>query len=285
MNKPRYERMLPLISLVVLGLLVVFLLESNPDNPLVARISSDLPVISVAWMVIGVLVIVISTGAEILARKHPQLEHSTLLTLPGRLRHIEFAPLFWILPSMAVVSSFAFFRLFRDTLQSMALVLVLLTSAGMLTATLIAQHYDLDRNAQVREKAKIGLQVVAYLVAFGLFSSIMFGRFRALLTAGMIGAVCVPLAYRLLARSVNDHRRPLTIALGVVGAVLAETSVILTYWPAPFLVQGTVLLMLFYVLVSTLQHDQAGTLNRRIGMELALLGMLVLLVLGVATLR
>ncbi len=284
MNKIRFDRILPLTSLVALGLMVVFLLESNPENPLVARISNDLPVISVAWLIIAVLIVVISTGADLFARSHPQLEHSTLLRLPGRLRNIEIAPLFWILPSLAVVAAFAFFRLFRDTLQGGAFVLVLLTSGVLLTGTLVAQHYDLDRDPAVREKARIGLQAVAYLVAFGLFSAILHTRYRALITAVLIVCTSVPLAYRLLARSVNDHRWPLTIALGVVGAILAEASVILTYWPATFLVGGTLLLALFYVLVSTLQHAEAGTLTVRVGWELAGLGTLVLGVLAVTTL-
>ena len=284
MNKPRFERILPLISLVILGLMVVFLLESNPESPLVARISNNLPVISVAWVIIGVLVIVISTGAEILARQHPQLEHSTLLRLPGRLRSWEIAPLFWILPSMGVVSAFAFFRLFRGTLEGVAFVLVLIASGVVLTATLVAQHYDLDRQAEVRERARIGLQVIAYLVMFGLFCAIVYSRYRALITASLIGLVSVPMAYRLLARSVNDHRRPLTIALGVVGVVLAEASIILTYWPAPFMIAGTILLVLFYVLIGTLQHAQAGTLSARIGWELAVLGSAVVGILTVAIL-
>ncbi|MBA3471023.1 MAG: hypothetical protein H0T53_15420 [Herpetosiphonaceae bacterium] len=283
MNKPRFDRILPLISLVVLGLMVVFLLESNPDNPLVARISDDLPVVSVAWVVIALLAIVVSTGADLLARAHPRLEHSSLLTLPGRLRRIELAPLFWVLPSTVVIASFAFFRLFRGSLQGLAFILVLLACGILLTVTLVAQHYALDREPEVREKARITSQVVAYLVGFGLFSAIMYSHYRIIFTIALILLASVPLAYRLLARSVNDHRRPLTISTMVVGVVLAEAAAILTYWPAPFLVSGTMLLAIFYVMIGMLQHSQAGTLDRRVGWELGLLGTLVLVVLAAAT--
>lgn len=284
MNKPRFDRILPLISVVVLGLMVVFLLESNPDNALVARISDDLPVVSVAWLIIGLLVIVVSTGADLLARAHPQLEHSTLVPLPGRLRRIEFAPLFWVLPSATVVASFAFFRLFRGNLQGLAFILVLLACGVLLTITFVAQHYALDRDASIREKARIASQIVAYLVGFGLFSAIMYAHYRVVFTLIMIFVVSVPLAYRLLARSVNDHRRPLTISILVVGVVLAESSAMLNYWPAPFLVAGTMLLAIFYVMIGILQHAESGTLDRRIGWELGLLGTLVLIVLAAATL-
>ena len=284
MNKPRFDRILPLISLVVLGLMVVFLLESNPDNPLVARISNDLPVISVAWLIIALLVIIIGTGADLLARSHPQLEHSSLLHLPGPLRRIEIIPVFWIVPAMAVVSSFAFFRLFQGTLQGTAFILVLLACGGLLTITLVAQHYALDRDAAIRDKARTVTQAVAYLVAFGLFSAIAYAHYRVLFTAIFAFVASVPLAYRLLTRKVNEYRRPLAIAGLVVGVVMAQASAILNYWPATFLVNGTVLLALFYVFINLLQHGQNGTLNRRIALELGLLGVLVFGVLAAATL-
>lgn len=284
MVKPRFERILPLISLVVLGLMVVFLLEGSPDNPLVARLGGDLPVVSVAWFVIAMLAVVISTGADLLARSHPQLEHSTLFTLRGRLSHIEFAPLFWILPAGSLFASFGFFRLFRGTLQGGAFVLVLLTSGLLLMATLVAQHYSLDRNRDIRERARTALQAITYVVAFGLFSTIMHSGYRVLYTMPLVFVVAVPLAYRSLARQVNDKGRPLVISISVVGVVLAEASAVLSYWAAPFLIRGTILLAVLYVVVGLLQHAQAGTLDRRIGWELGILGGLVLATLATATL-
>ncbi|HEY1013420.1 MAG TPA: hypothetical protein VGE07_11985 [Herpetosiphonaceae bacterium] len=284
MTKPRYDRILPLISLVVLGLMVVFLLEGSPDNPLVARLGGDLPVISVAWIVIAMLAVVISTGADLLARSHPQLEHSTMFTLPGRLSRVEFAPLFWILPSGVLFASFAFFRLFRGTLQGGAFILVLLTSGGLLTATLVAQHHSLNRDGETRERAKVALQAITYVVAFGLFSAIMYGGFRVLYTMPLVFVVAVPLAYRSIVRQINDRGRPLVISTSVVGVVMAQASAVLGYWGAPFLIRGTLLLAVFYVLVGLLQHAQNNTLDRRISWELGGLGALVLGVLAAATL-
>ncbi|HYF64658.1 MAG TPA: hypothetical protein VD886_17670 [Herpetosiphonaceae bacterium] len=283
MNKPRFDRILPLISLVILGLMVVFLLESSPDNPLVARISDDFPVISVAWIIIALLVIIISTGADLLARAHPELEHSSLLRLPGPLRRFEVTPVFWVLPSAAVVSSFAFFRLFRATLEGTAFILVLLACGILLTVTLVAQHYALDRDPAIRDKARTATQAVAYLVGFGLFSAIAYAHYRVIFTGGLMFAASVPLAYRLLTKKVNEYRRPLVIAVLVVGVVMAEASAILNYWPAPFLINGTVLLGLFYIFVNLLQHSQNGTLDRRIVWELSLLGVLIFGVLAGST--
>ncbi len=281
---PRFDRMLPLISLVVLGLMVVFLLESNPDYPLVARISNDLPVISVAWFIIALLVIIISTGADLLAKAHPALEHRELLRLPGPLSKIEIVPLFWILPSAVVVGSFAFFRLFQETLQGTAFILVLVVCGGLLIGTLVAQHYVLDRDAEVRDKARIGLQAVAYLVAFGMFSAIANAHYRMIFTGILAFSASVPLAYRLLARNVNDHQRPLSLALTVVGVVIAEAAAMLSFWPAPFLIVGTLLTALFYVMLNLLHHAQSGTLNRRIGWELGIVGAAVFVILTATTL-
>lgn len=283
-NKPRFDRILPLISLVVVGLLIVFLIESNPEYPLVARISNDLPVISVAWFVILLLVIIISTGADLLAKSHPALEHRTLLVLPRWLGNVEIAPLFWILPSFVVMSAFAFFRLFRERFAGTAFVLILLVCGGLLTITFLSQHYTLDKDSEVRDKARVSGQAVSYLTMFGLFSAIMHERYRLLFTAGLCALVSVPMAYRLLARTVNDHRRPLTIALLVVGTVIAEASAIMIFWAAPFLTSGILLTALFYVLVNVLQHAQNGTLDQRIGWELGLLGTIVFAVLATSTL-
>ncbi|MFO7170121.1 MAG: hypothetical protein DIU80_019020, partial [Chloroflexota bacterium] len=92
---PRYDRIVSLVLLVLLGLAVVFLIDINP-NILRARLGGDLPVITVSWLLIASLVIIASTGADVFIRAHPQMQTRSLPTLRLGPLALELAPGFWI---------------------------------------------------------------------------------------------------------------------------------------------------------------------------------------------
>ena len=100
---PRYDRIVSLVLLVVIGLALVFLIDINP-NILRARLGGDLPSITVSWLLIVSLVVVTSAGADVFIRSHPQMQSRALPTLNLGLVRIEIAPGFWILPSFAIVA-------------------------------------------------------------------------------------------------------------------------------------------------------------------------------------
>jgi hypothetical protein len=58
----------------------------------------------------------------------------------------------------------------------------------------------------------------------------------------------------------------------LVGLALAEVTWPLNYWATTFLIAGTLLLVIFYVTVSLLQHHAMGRLHRRMVGEYVLLG-------------
>ena len=94
---PRYDRIVSLVLLVVIGLAVVFLIDINPAI-LRLRLYGDLPPITVSWLLIISLVIVTSTGADVFIRSHPQMQVRSLPTINLGFVAIELAPGFWILP-------------------------------------------------------------------------------------------------------------------------------------------------------------------------------------------
>jgi hypothetical protein len=253
---------------VLLGLAVVLFIDVNP-NILRVRLGGDFPVITFSWIVLAFLVIIVSTGADIQARAHPEMQTRTLPTLDLGFFQTEVAPAFWILPSFSVIGSFAFFRLFSGSLQGVAFVLALVGAGGLLLAMLVAQHYALDRNPEVSQRARLVLHVVAYMLAFACFSAVYFERFRTLYGATLIGGTGMLLAYALL-RWTRQHN--LLILAGSVGLLLAEATWALNYWPASFLLGGVVLLLIFYITVSLIQHYLIGTLQRRVLIEYGLLG-------------
>src|SRR5262245_885311 len=272
---PRYDRIVSLVLLVVIGLAVVFLIDINPAI-LRLRLYGDLPPITVSWLLVASLVVITSTGADVFIRSHPQMQTRRLPTINLGFVAIELAPGFWILPSFTIVASFAFFRLFGASLGAAAGILASVAAGGLLLATLLAQHYALDRRPHVRHNARLALQTIAFLLAFGVFSAVYFARLRTLYSAALIGATGTLLAYALL--QWTPPRQGLGLLAFMVGLTLAEATWALNYWAAPFLLGGTLLLVIFYVATGLLQNHLEGTLSRRIFWEYGLLGGALLVV-------
>ncbi|NJM06216.1 hypothetical protein HC891_08480 [Candidatus Gracilibacteria bacterium] len=280
-SPPRYDRIVSLVFVVLIGLTIIFLIDANP-NTLRIRLGGDLPTLAISWLLIGSLLLITSAGADLLARSHPQMQTRSLPTLNLGVTTVEIAPAFWILPAFSVIGSFAFFRILSTSLQGLAFALALLVAGGGLLATLICQHYALDRNPQLSQRAQLALQVIAYLAAFACFSAIYYARQRTLYSATLIGATGSLLAYAMLQWTGRVHSFRLSL---LVGLLLAEATWALNYWAASFLVGGTLLLVIFYITSGLLQHQASGKLQRRLIVEYALLGSCLLAIVIYATFR
>ena len=279
---PRYDRIVSLISLVLIGMAVVFLIDINPNN-LRARLGGDLPLITLSWLLVGALVVITSTGADLFIRSHPQMQSRALPTLNLGVARLELAPGFWILPSFAIVAPFAFFRLFSPLLDMTAAIIALAATGGLLLAALLGQHYALDRRPEQRHTARLGLQTIALLLAFSMFSATYYARLRFLYSGALIGLTGALLAYALL--QWTPPRRGLLVLAGMVGIALAEATWALNYWAASFLLGGALLLVIFYVAIGLVQHHLEGSLSRRVFWEYGLLGGGLLAAVVVATFR
>ncbi|NJP05823.1 MAG: hypothetical protein HC837_09480 [Chloroflexaceae bacterium] len=265
---PRYDRIVPLVLLVVLGLTVLFWIDSNPDL-LRIEFAADIPPVALSWVLVVLLAVLASTGADLLARSHPEMQTRTVPTLNLGFTRIEILPGLWILPALSVVGSFAFFRLFRESLAGLAFLLALLAVAITLLVVLIGQWYVLDRRTPVQHQAQFALQLVAYLLAAGCFSAVSYARLSPLYAALLVGICAALLAYDLL----QWTARPRLLWLATtVGLLVAQAIWAITYWPTSFLVNGSVLLVLFYLMVSLLHHQASQTLQRRLIIEYGLLG-------------
>lgn len=276
-NIPRYDRIVSLVLVVLLGLAVILLIDINP-NILRARLGGDLPTITVSWLLIATLVLLTSAGADLLVRAHPQMQSYNFPQIRLGRSRIEIAPGFWILPAFSIVAPFAFFRIFYPTAPGSALVLALVVAGGLLLTVLIGQFFALERDPQVRQPARLTLQIVSYVLAYGCFSAILFARMRTLYSASLIAFCATLLAYEILRWQPQTRRIGLA---ALVGVVLAEATWALNYWPATFMLSGAVLLILFYVMVGLLAHYAAGTLQRRVWLEYGTLaGVLLAILIG-----
>ena len=280
--KPRYDRIVSLVLLVLLGLAVVFLIDVSPNN-IRALLGGDLPVITVSWLLIGSLVIITSTGADVFIRAHPQMQTRQLPTIRIGTLEIEIAPGFWILPSLAIITPFAFFRLFSASLQMVAAIVALVVAGVMLLTALVGQHYVLDRRPNIRYKARLVLQSMTFLLAFTGFSAIYYARMRTLYSAALVGTMGVLLAYALL--QWTPPRQGLFVLACVIGLMLAEATWALNYWSASFLLGGVLLLVVFYITSGLVQHQLEGTLSRHVLWEYGLLGSGLLFAVIIAAFR
>ncbi|NTW00230.1 MAG: hypothetical protein HGA19_02870 [Oscillochloris sp.] len=266
--QPRYDRIVSLVFVILIGLAVIFLVDGNP-NTLRIVLGGDLPTITLSWFLIASLIVITCAGADLLARSHPQLQARKLPSINLGFTRFEVVPAFWILPSFSIVGSFAFFRLFSGALQGTAFVMALIAAGGSLLAVLIAQHFALDRRLEVTQPAQTVLHVITYLLAFGCFSAVYYTRYRTLYSATLIGVTATLLSYALLAWL----SRPGDFLLsGLIGLMLAEVTWPLNYWATTFLIAGTLLLVVFYITVSLLQHQARGRLQQRLLIEYGLLG-------------
>jgi hypothetical protein len=268
-SMPRYDRIVSLVLLVLLGMAVVFLVDINP-NIIRAQVGGDLPVITVSWVILAAIVILTSTAADLFTRDHPQVHARPLWLLDLRVTVIELAPGFWILPAYAVITSFTFFRLFSTGLQMFAFVLALIATGVLLLAALIAQHYSMDRQPEVRQIALMVLQGLALLMAFGLFSAIYYARLRTLYSAVLVGSCGAFLAYSQL--QWTQTRANLGLLSFMVGLVLAQALWALNYWAAPFLLGGAMLLVIFYVVTGMLQNALTENHTSRPYWEYSIIG-------------
>lgn len=280
--RPRYDRIVSLVILVVIGMAVIFAIDVNPAIFRV-WIGGDFPVITVSWLLIASLVFITSTGADIFIRAHPAMQTRTMPTLRLGRFELEFAPGFWILPSLSIITSFAFFRLFSESLQTLAFVLALAAVGMLLLGSFVAQHYALDRAPEVRTRAQLALQIIAYILAFAGFSAIYYARLRWLYAGVLVGVLAALLAYALLQWStVRSGRALLALAIGVV---LGEAMWALNYWAAPFVLGGALLLIIFYIASGTIQHHLQHTLSRQVLIEYGTLGTLLLASVTFVTFR
>lgn len=279
--RPRYDRIVSLVLLVVIGLTVVFLIDINPNN-FRARLGGDLPAITLSWLLIASLVVITITGADVFIRSHPQMQTRTLPTLNLGITRIELALGFWILPSFTIIAPFALFRLFSASLHMGAGIIAVATCGSLLLATLLGQHYALDRRADTSHLARLALQAITLLLAFGVFSAIYYARMRWLYSAALIGGSSALLAYAQLQWS---PQRNTWLLAAMVGITLAEATWALNYWAASFLLGGALLLAIFYVVTGLLQSHLEGTLSRRMLLEYGVLGSGLLVAVVIAAFR
>ncbi len=265
----RVDRIVVLTILIALtqGFLLVIDPTSGPFSKLVSQ-SYQLPL---TLLLLSALVAITSGIADATVRSHPQIYLLKLPVVRVRGQRFEFAPFAWILPSLLVVGTYLFLRLFNNVpVQIVGTIL----SALVLLVVIIAQYYTVGRQERLYGWANIGLYFATYMAGFLIFSAIYVNKWRALTSAPLVGLVSFLLTYELLRQTKTANTR-LLIYAGVVALIMAQVTWALNYWLLTVLIGGIVLIFIFYVVVGILQAYLTNNLNRATLREYAFTSLVV----------
>jgi Protein of unknown function (DUF5656) len=122
--------------------------------------------------------------------------------------------------------------------------------------------------------AYVGVRVLVYLIGLLLMVLVYGTKQRGLIIAPPVAVVGAAGTWYLLGDTPLDPRRRLINAAGV-GLLLAELTWALGYWDiaGAGLVGGATLWLAFYVLSGVVEHAAALNLDRRIGIEYAVVAL------------
>ncbi len=141
--------------------------------------------------------------------------------------------------------------------------------------TVSAEYVALSPESPGHLRARLGLNVLAYLLAFVLFTAAYGARTRSLVTATVTLLAGGFLAVDPLSVADVELRRVLPYA-AAVGLIVGEGTWALNYWRLGAATGGLVLLLLFYGAVNIAQQHLLERLRPAILVELAAVAAIVL---------
>jgi hypothetical protein len=148
-------------------------------------------------------------------------------------------------------------------------------TALLLLLIAVAQYHTVDPTDPGYRLARLALNILAYLVALGLFILIYNSKARSLLSATTTAAVGSLLALEML-RGVHYNLRPTGLYALITGLALGQVTWALNYWTVGRLTGGLLLLLVFYLATGLSQEGLLRKLNRRTLVEFALVALVSL---------
>lgn len=163
------------------------------------------------------------------------------------------------LPSLVVLAGALFLRLPVFS-TGVAVAIGLLASGAGLYIALWAENTTLDPTNPLYPRARQVSSVIAYAIAFALYSAIFAPKIRSIVSATAVLLVTALLCAALIrgARHPETHR----IWIGVVAMILAQVTWGLNYWVLGALSGGAILFLVFYATTGIVQSHLNGRLAR-----------------------
>lgn len=218
---------------------------------LAASLLIDPPVV---WIVGGLLVVLTCIGTDHIVHNHWRIH----------LRHSQYTATIWILPALVVAGGFLFLRLLVSSIRvgpGIAAAAGLIVVGTLLTIVIIGQYRTLARDDPWYRRARLSLNLVAYLTAFALYSAIYSTKLRSIFSGTAIVLITALVCMELFRDSEATAGRTLRYA-GTVALIVGEITWALNYWTLSPLSGGVFLLLALYLLSGLVQNHLVGTLDR-----------------------
>ena len=265
-----YDRVSVIVGLVLVGTVLLLVLEiptrtfqfTPLGTPLTFNLTGN-------WIVSLLLVGLSCAGTEAIMRTHPLVRRRVVrYTFPD-----------WILPALTTLA----LSLYLPQSPNLLYWLLGLTLGGVLLAWLLLVNYHLlSPDDSEPALIRMGLGLVAYLLALIFFMTIYRTRLRSLVTATATSLVASLISVSLL-RARGRSMRQVFLYAAVIGLIMGQTTWALNYWQANVRTVGVLLMLLFYILTGLVREYLRKTLDRRILVEflsVAALGVWIILRFG-----
>jgi hypothetical protein len=260
------DRLSVLLAVVLLGSALFRFIELPEHVWRLQPLGSPLEIrVTGVWLLVTLMVGVVCTGTNLVLHDHPRLAEQS-----GRPIYIS-----WIIPGvLAGLSAYLLSRIPSWPAWIAGLVLM-----GVCISLVIAAEYAaVCPGVAGYARARLALNMLAYILVFVLFAVIYRTRTRSLVTATLTLFTATLLALDLLSIADVSLRRVLPFA-GVVGLIVGEATWAMNYWQINAWTGGLLLLLIFYVAVNVAQQYLLERLRLSILLEFAAVAVVVLLVI------
>lgn len=263
------DRLSVIIGLILLALALIPLLNAPGRSVGTSVLGSALDIeITPAGLITLLAAGLACAGVDMLIQAHPHVR-------TGRSGPTF---VFWILPALMVIAASQWLS---QATGGIGWAAQLLASGATLWFVIRAEFGTVDPDAAAAGRWRVLLNVIAYILAFGLFSLIWQTRARSLITATLMAIVALLLSVDLLwvtrasARRVLMHSLPVAIVIG-------QCAWALNYWRATTPIAGLALVLIFYALSGIAAQNLFGKLTRRVLLEfgVVIVAAVILLIAG-----
>ena len=260
------NRLSVLMAVLLLGSAIFRFIELPEQVWELEPLGSPLEIhVTGTWLLATIMVGLVCTGTNLILHDHPHLEE-----YPGRPIYVS-----WILPGlMAGLSAYLLASIPTWPLWIAGLVLV---GVGI-SMTISAEYTAVSPGARGYPRARLALNVLAYLLTFALFTIIYHSRTRSLVTATVTLLAATLLALDLFSVADVRFRRVLLFA-SIVGLVTGESTWALNYWQVSAWAGGLFLLLIFYIVVNVAHQYLLERLSATVLVEFAVVAVIVLTII------
>ena len=262
------NRLSVLVAVLLLGSVLFRFIELPEQVWELEPLGSPLEIhVTGTWLLATLMVGLVCTGTNLILHDHPHLgQHA------GRPIYIA-----WILPGvMAGLAAFLLASLPTWPLWIAGLMLVGIS----ISLTISAEYKAISPNVQGYAAARLALNMLAYLLAFVLFTIIYHTRTRSLVTATLTLLTATMLALDLLSVADVPFRRVLLFA-SIVGLIAGESTWALNYWQVSAWAGGLFLLLIFYTAANVAHQYLLERLSRSVLVEFATVTVVVLIIIAI----